>query len=234
MYHPFSVPDTIKTAWYLVRKNFSLIAIYSLISFIVVFGSSAIIYIFFRDSFIAISISGICFFLVLSLFVLGFIKLIFYLIDREYYDFDLKDIIPNPKMIYGYVVLFFIVYTASFFLEHSIEKANDGWIKYFLGIFIGGFLQVFLIFYFPICACFIVDDGSGPIESISQSFRLIRGNFLKYLLLFAIIEVMVFIGFFTFIGLIFAVPFSYIILVVAYRKLVYSHQDVDDDLSETK
>ncbi|HEX3384296.1 MAG TPA: hypothetical protein VHS53_03865 [Mucilaginibacter sp.] len=233
MYHPFSVPDTIKTSWYLVRKNFSLIAIYSLISFFVIIGSSSVIYIFFRDNILSISISCICFLLLLSLFVLGFIKLIFRLIDKEYYDFDLKDIMPNSKMIYGYVILFFIVYTASFFLEHAMEKANDSWIKYLVGIFIGGFLQFFLIFYFPVCACFIVDDGSGPIESISQSFKLIRGNFLKYLLLFAFIEVMVFVGFFTVIGLLFAVPFSYIILVVAYRKLIYSHQDADDDLSET-
>jgi len=29
------------------------------------------------------------------------------------------------------------------------------------------------------------------------------------------------------------VPFVNILLVVAYRKLVYSHQDVDDDVSET-
>ena len=102
-----------------------------------------------------------------------------------------------------------------------------------MGICLGGFLQFFLIFYFPICACFIVDDASGPFESVKQSFRLIRGNFLKYLLLFVIIEAMVFVGLFTIIGMVFAVPFTYIILVVAYRKLIYSHQDVDDDLAET-
>ncbi len=235
MYHPFSSTDTIKTAWFLVRKNFSLISIYSLIGFTIVIASFSIIFFYFRHDLLSISISGIIFIVMLSFIILGFIKLIFQLIDKEYYDFDFSDIVPSGKMIYGYLLLFLLIYTASFFIEHSFEKKmEDGWIKYISGIFIGGFLQFFLIFYFPICACFIVDDGSGPFESVVQSFKLIKGNFLRYFLLFIVIEGLVFIGFFTLIGLLFAVPFSYIILVVAYRKLVYSHQDVDDDLAETK
>ena len=235
MYHPFSVSDTIKTSWYLLRKNFSIISIYSLIGFVIVFGSIGIIYVFFRHNSLQMALSGIIFLILLSFIVLGFIKLIFQLIDKEYYDFDFKDIVPSIRMIYGYLLLFLLVYTTSFFLEYVLErKLEDGWIKYIFGILAGGFLQFFLIFYFPICACFIVDDGSGPFESVIQSFRLIKGNFLRYLLLFVIIELMAFAGLFTFIGLLFAVPFSYIILVVAYRKLIYSHQDIDDDLAETK
>ena len=46
---------------------------------------------------------------------------------------------------------------------------------------------------------------------------------------------MVFIGSITYgVGMLFVIPLVNIILVVAYRKLVYSHQDVDDDLAETK
>ena len=47
------------------------------------------------------------------------------------------------------------------------------------------------------------------------------------------IEALVFIGTVTVIGMLFVIPFVNIILVVAYRKLIYSHQDVDDDLAET-
>ena len=35
------------------------------------------------------------------------------------------------------------------------------------------------------------------------------------------------------ITIIFTYPFVNIILAVTYRKLVYSHQDVDDDIAET-
>ena len=41
------------------------------------------------------------------------------------------------------------------------------------------------------------------------------------------------LGAITVIGLILVIPFVNIILLVAYRKLVYSHLDVDDDIAET-
>ncbi|MGZ3874837.1 MAG: hypothetical protein ACXVJD_18095, partial [Mucilaginibacter sp.] len=63
--------------------------------------------------------------------------------------------------------------------------------------------------------------------------QLIKGNFLKYFLLFLLIEAMVFVGSITIIGMIFVIPFVNILLVVAYRKLVYSHLDVDDQITET-
>lgn len=234
MYHPFSVADTFKTAWYLVRRSFSMIFIFSLCSFIILIVLSTCIYLFFSHNDISLSISAVVFLITLSFVILGFIKLIFQLIDKEYYDFDFGDITPTFKMIASYLILFTLVFTISFAISHAIETLNEGWTKYISGIVTGGFIQFFLIFYFPICACFIVDDASGPLESVVQSFNLIRGNFLKYFLLFIIIEIMTFLGLITVIGMLFAVPFGYIILVVAYRKLIYSKQDVDDDLAETK
>jgi len=44
---------------------------------------------------------------------------------------------------------------------------------------------------------------------------------------------MVFLGTVTRIGMIFVIPFVNILLIVAYRKLIYSHLDVDDDITET-
>jgi uncharacterized membrane protein len=102
-----------------------------------------------------------------------------------------------------------------------------------LGIAAGYFFQFFFIFFFPLCTCFIVDDESGPFESVAQSFRLIQGNLIKYFVLFVIIELLIFVGSFTIVGIIFVIPFVNILLTVTYRKLVYSHQDIDDDIAET-
>src|SRR6201996_8963481 len=136
-------------------------------------------------------------------------------------------------MLYSYLFLLIIVSTLSVLLTNAIEELNEGLTQNILGIIVWAFFQFFFLFYFPICACFIVDDASGPFESVIQSFQLIRGNFIKYLLLFIVIEALVFIGTVTVIGMLFVIPFVNIILVVAYRKLIYSHQDVDDDLAET-
>jgi uncharacterized membrane protein len=153
--------------------------------------------------------------------------------DKEYYDFDFGDIIPTIKMLLSYLILLVIVSSLAVFMTNLIKRLDEGLVQNLLGIFVGIFFQFFFLFYFPICTCFIVDDESGPFESVSQSFELIKGNFLKYFLLFIIIEAMVFVGSVTVIGMLFVIPFVNIILVVAYRKLVYSHLDVDDDLTET-
>jgi uncharacterized membrane protein len=232
MYHPFSVSETIKTAWYLLKKNFSIIAIYSLLGFASVAFLAFIIYDVLSSNLLT-SIGIVVLLFIVSFIFLGFIKLIFQLIDREYYDFEFGDIVPKVKMLYSYLLLLIIVSTLSVFITNAIKTLNEGLTQNILGIIVGVFFQFFFLFYFPICACFIVDDASGPVESVVQSFQLIRGNFIKYFLLFVFIEAMVFVGSLTlFVGMIFVIPFVNIILVVAYRKLIYSHQDVEDDITE--
>jgi uncharacterized membrane protein len=231
MYHRFSVADTIKTAWYLLKKNFVVISVFALIGFIIIALLGILIH--FVTGNLATSIGVIVLLIVVSFIFLGFIKLIFQLIDREYYDFDFSDVVPKIKMLYSYLLLLIIVSTLSVLLTNAIEKLNEGWTQNVLGIIVWAFFQFFFLFYFPICACFIVDDSSGPIESVVQSFKLIRGNFIKYFLLFLIIEAMVFIGSAIIIGILFVIPLVNIILVVAYRKLIYSHQDTDDIPVET-
>lgn len=233
MYHPFSVADTLKTAWYLLRKNFAVIAIYSLIAILITIVLGVLFFFVLTDN-LSESIGVVIVLVSVSFIFLGFIKLIFQLIDREYYDFEFGDIVPKVKMLFSYLLLLIIVSTLSVILTRAIDLLNKGIAQNILGIVIGAFFQFFFLFYFPVCACFIVDDASGPFESVVQSFTLIRGNFLKYLMLFLIIEGMVFIGSLPFgLGMIFVVPFVNIILVVAYRKLIYSHQDVEDDPVET-
>jgi len=234
MYHPFSVAETIKTAWYLLKKNFAVISIYSLVGFVSVGILAFIVYYVLSDGNVVASIGIVALLVGISFIFLGFIKLIFQLIDREYYDFEFSDVVPKVKMLYSYLLLLILVSTLSVFITNAIQALDEGMAQSILGIIVGVFFQFFFLFYFPICACFIVDDASGPFESVVQSFQLIRGNFIKYFLLFAIIEAMVFIGSITlFVGMLFVIPFVNILLVVAYRKLVYSHQDVDDDLAET-
>jgi hypothetical protein len=232
MYHPFSVPDTLKTAWFLLKRNFAVISIYSLIGFVIVAALSFIIYFILYGNFVT-SVGIVALLIGISFIFLGFIKLVFQLIDKEYYDFDFRDIVPGIGMLFSYLLLLILVSTLSVFITNAVKTLDPGWTQSILGIITWVFFQFFFLFYFPICACFIVDDASGPFESVVQSFQLIRGNFLKYFLLFVIIELMVFIGSVTVIGMLFVVPLVNIILVVAYRKLIYSHQDVDDDLSET-
>ena len=232
MYHPFSVTETIRTAWSILKKNLAVLVVYSLVALVIIVISLFVIYAFLVGN-IEELIGVIILLIIISFIFLGFIKLIFQLIDKEYYDFDFSDIVPKIKMLYSYLLLLIIVSTISVFISTTIKTMDEGLTQSILGIIIWIFFQFFFLFYFPICTCFIVDDESGPFESVAQSFNLIKGNFIKYFLLFILIEIMVFIGSVTVIGMIFVIPFVNIILVVAYRKLIYSHLDVDDEITET-
>ena len=232
MYHPFSVTETLSIAWHIFKKNFATIAVYTLIALFIIIGSGFIVKFIFIDL-ILTSIGVVVSIVGISFIFLGFIKLVFQLIDKEYYDFGFGDIVPKGKMLFSYIILLVLVSTVAVFVTNIIKNMDEGMLQSVLGIFSGLFIEIFFLFYFPICACFIVDDNSGPFESVAQSFQLIKGNFLKYFLLFFLIELMVFLGSITVIGMVFVVPFVNILLVVAYRKLVYSHLDVDDDITET-
>ena len=232
MYHEFSVVETLKTSWSVLKKNITTIAVFSLIAFLIVFILGFIVYYVFTDNLLA-SIGITVLFIGVSFLFLCYIKLIFRLMDKEYYDFEFKEIVPGFKMLFSYLVLLILVSALSVFLQHLIEDLNNELTKNLLGICIGIFFEFFFLFILPICTCFIVDDGSGPFESVNQSYHLIKGNFLRYFILFILVEILFFLASITLIGVIFVIPFVNIILVVAYRKLVYSHLDVDDEIAET-
>jgi len=232
MYHRFSITETISISWHILRKNISAIAVYSLLALVIIGCSAYLIYNVLTDD--ILKSTGVILLLIgISFIFLGFVKLIFQLIDKEYYEFEFKDVLPKTKMLISYLILLVIVSSIAVLITNVIKILEDGLIQSLLGIFTFLLIQFFFLFYFPICACFIVDDGSGPFESVAQSFNLIKGNFVKYFLLFLLIELMVFLGTVTRIGMIFVIPFVNILLVVAYRKLIYSHLDVDDDITET-
>ncbi|RZJ63087.1 MAG: hypothetical protein EOO47_28935 [Flavobacterium sp.] len=232
MYHPFSIKETLTTSWHILKRNFVTILVFSVVSFLAVLISAFIIYFFLTETYV--TIAGIFILLVIvSYNFLGFIKLIFQLMDKEYYEFDFTDIIPKFKMVGSYLLLILIVSTLTVIITNSISYLNAGITQDILGIAAGYFFQFFFVFFLPLCTCFIVDDESGPFESVLQSIKLIRGNFIKYFVLFVIIEVLILIGSFTVVGIIFIFPFVNILLTVTYRKLVYSHLDVDDDIAET-
>jgi len=241
MYHPFSVAETTKTAWHIFKKNFVTIIVYSIISFILLFILAVLTeFIITSDSFSAkMAVSFILLF-VQAYTTLGLYKLIFTVIDSEYYEFEFSQVLPGIKMIISYLVVVFLIAFVITNLHFLLIRLNDysytQAVIQDIATIIGLYLALRIMFFIT----FIVDDHSGSLESIRQSFQLTKGYFFKVLIMLGIILLLIALPAtlsqkfpIISIAIIFTYPFVNIILAVTYRKLVYSHQDIDDDIAET-
>jgi hypothetical protein len=241
MYHPFSVVETIKTSWDIFKKNIITIIVYSIISYILLAVLAVIIdLIFSPQAFAATMLVTLILIFVQAYTTLGLYKLIFTVIDSEYYEFEFNQVLPGFKMVVSYLavvfLLAFITTNCSILIERLDDYPNMQFLIKTLLVIAALYLFLRIMFF----NTFIVDDKSGPLESLRQSFRLTHGYFFKILLILCII--LLFIALpaiiseyfpLTSLVIILTYPFVNIILAVTYRKLVYSHLDVDDDITET-
>ena len=228
MYHPFSVADTIKTAWYIFKRNFITIIVYSVISFILSFLLGLLIEMLFSpEAFAGPMFVSFLLILTQAYTTLGLYKLIFTLIDSEYYEFEFKQVLPGFKMMISYLAVAFIlafIITNFAVLVEYLEKFQwaDDAIKA-IGVIIALYLFLRIMFF----NTFIVDDHSGPIESLKQSFRLTKGYILKVLVILAIILLLIGLPAkasqyypLVSIAIVFTYPFVNILLAVTYRTLI--------------
>ena len=241
MYHPFSVAETTKTAWNIFKNNFVTIIVYSTISFLLLSILAVITqFLVTPEAFAGKMVVSFILIFMQAYTTLGLYKLIFTLIDSEYYEFEISQVLPAFKMIVSYLIvvflLAFLITNFHFLIARLDNYHNIQTTVQILATILGIYFALRIMFFNN----FIVDDQSGAIESLKQSFELTRGYFLKIITMLGII--LLFIALpaivaqyypFVSITIIFTYPFVNIILAVTYRKLIYSHQDVDDDIAET-
>ncbi len=236
MYHPFSIAETFKAAWNVTKNNFLTIIIYSAIVTVLL----GVVQFF--NAFVDVSNDTVTEFLVFLVLMiiqtyatLGLYKLIFTLIDSEYYEFEFSQLIPSIKMVMSFIAICLFLAFAIVTLNLAVEKGLDNYPETMKIVEI---LEVMLILYaalrYMFCACFIVDDNSGPLESLRQSRLLTKSHMIHLLALLAMIVVVIALGFMLIgKGVLVLYPFVNVVVIVTYRKLVYSNLDVDDDVAET-
>ncbi|RYF09961.1 MAG: hypothetical protein EOO42_23260 [Flavobacteriales bacterium] len=241
MYHPFSVVETVKSSWDIFRKNFVTIIVYSVIAFFLL-GVLGLVagFMYTPDDYWGSMIVTFVLIWLQAYTTLGLYKLIFTVIDSKYYDFEFIQVIPKAKMVVSYLVVVFIfafiVTNLGILVDYLEEQPNLQFAVEVLAGLIGLYLALRVMFF----NTFIVDDDSGPIESIKQSFKLTGGYIIKVITILLIIILLIALPaklsqYYPIISILilFSYPFVNIILAVTYRKLIYSHQDVDDEINET-
>jgi uncharacterized membrane protein len=243
MYHPFSIIETTKASWTIFKKNFVTIIVYSMAaSLLLLILGGVFEFVFSPEEFAGKMVVSLFMVFVQAYTTLGLYKLIFTLIDSEYYEFEFSQILPAFKSIMSYLgIIFFIAFvitTFSILTGKLDDYPNLQQLVQEIAVVIALYFALRVMFFIT----YIVDDQSGGFEAIKQSFELTRGYFWKVFTMLCII--LLFIALpawvsqyeglgFASIAIIFTYPFVNIILAVTYRKLVYSHQDVDDDIAET-
>src|SRR6202000_42250 len=165
MYHPFSVAETTKTAWSIFKNNFITIMVYSGISVIILTVLAFITqYVFVPQAFAMAMIVSFILIFIQAYTTLGLYKLIFTVIDSQYYEFEFSQVLPAFKMIVSYLVVVFliafIITNLHFLLIRLDDYPNLQALIQGIATLIGLFLALRIMFFIT----FIVDDHSGSLE----------------------------------------------------------------------
>ena len=244
MNKPFSVNEIMSEAWNFAKKNIWILLGFTAVQFVVIIMITTLLTgIFGGESTTAVLLQNLTLSLFDAFFTVAFYQVIFKQIDEEG-EPQFPDFVPNlmkalnfllVKLIIGIILVFLIgVITSLYFINTPDIETTD--------VLSGKMLPVFLLIAIPVTyftirlcfvVCFIVDQESGASESISQSWTLTKGHFWFIFVLFLIILGLNILGAMAlFIGLLFTVPFSSLILIITYRTMVNSYADEEDILIE--
>jgi len=241
MYHPFSIAETLKTAWGIFKKSFVTVIVYSVVTLFVLIIMGIVLGILITsDNYYVDMLVSLIIVIFQSYTTLGLNKLIFTLMDREFYEFEISQIFPRFTMLMSFLAIWFLFIAAVVTYNLIIIRISDFTLVHDIGILIGITAFLYFVLRLMFFSCYIVDEDSGPIECVKQSFALTRGHLLHtfniLLIVLALIAVPAILAKYFIIAplfLAFSFPFVNIFVMVAYRKLIYSHQDVDDNIAET-
>ncbi len=257
MYHPFTIGGTIRKAWDVIKKNYIVLIVFTMVTFGCNVAITEITENMTSDNIAVFFAVRVLIMLLEAYLTLGFYKLLLTLIDKEYYEFSLKDILPSFKMCLNAVAIGIILILLLGLIQLINFRLVIPDIAIVVLLWAERLFAVYLSIRLIFCLCFIVDDNSGPFESLMQSFKITKGYFLKLFILVLIALVFValilliinaivtafvkedsntefyLIEFGSLLWFAIVFPTIQVMIITTYRKLVYSHQDVDDDIAES-
>lgn len=233
-----TVREVFMDSWRLAKDNMWVLLGLTVFQFAVIFIISML-------AVVLGNASGLLLTLFDAFYTVAFYQVFFKLIDDPK-DASFPDVIPNlvkafnfliVKLIISLVLVFIIAVISSVYFINTpqieIDPENP---------FSWEMLPVFILIsipitYFTIRLCFvvafIVDQESGSSESISQSWTLTKGHFWFILRLFLLMLGVNILGAMALgLGTLFSVPFSSIILIIAYRHMVNNYADEEEILLE--
>jgi hypothetical protein len=192
MYHPFSIAETLSTAWGILKSNFVTIIVYSVVTFFILLILGIILGILFTsDNYYIDMLVSLITVIFQAYTTLGLYKLIFTLIDSEFYEFDISQVLPRFTNLISFLPIWFLFITLYVSYKFFIDSLTRFPIVYDISIIGGVLVLLYVILRCMFFLAFIVDDDSGPFESVKQSLALTKGNFLNVFAILAIILLLI-------------------------------------------
>lgn len=239
---PFSINETIAAAWDVAKKNIWVVMGFTAVQFVIMFILTSILTFFFDEkSATGALVQNVSIQLIDAFIAVAMYQVFFKLIDDEG-DIEFPDFVPNMvkalnfmlvKLIMGAIAVVLISVLAGLYFANATDIDTSNPLTWKM-------LPILLLIILPILymsirlffvLCFIVDQESGATESISQSWTITRGHFWYLFWLFIVILGINILGALAFfVGLLFTVPLSSLILMIAYRQMVNSYTDEEEIL----
>lgn len=242
MDRPFSISEIVSTAWQVAKKNIWVVMGFTAVQFVVMFIFTSLMTLFFGEESPAGALLQNGLIQLADAFIaVAMYQVFFKLIDDET-DIEFPDFVPNVvkafnfllvKIIMGAIAVVVISLLAGLYFINTPDidsMATLSWKMLPILVLIAiPILYMSIRLFFVLC--FIVDQESGSTESISQSWTITRGHFWSLFTLFLVILGINFLGALAFfVGLLFTIPFSSLVLMIAYRQMVNNYTDEEDIL----
>ncbi len=213
MHKTFSIGEALSFAWKKIGSNLGVFIPSSLVILLLGVLSNFNQVLISQDE-LLISISINLFFTVVSLFLsLGFLRISLDAYDNK--ELKFATLFSQAKVL-PVVLGAFIIYTISV-------------IGGFILLIIPGIYVAYRLYFYDI---FIVDKKMGVIDSLSASWKVMKGNVLKIFLLLVIVTIINIAGALALVvGLLFTIPIAPLATVYAYKKIIEG-EEKDDNQEE--
>lgn len=240
----FSLSEILSEAWSFAKKHIWILLGFTAVQFVVILIITTLLAgVFGGESPAGVLLQNVILSLFDAFFTVAFYQVIFKLIDEDG-EPEFPDFVPNfmravnfllVKLIIGLVLVVLIALISTVYFINTPNIDTSDVLSWKMAPMFA--LILIPIVYFTIrlsfVICFIVDQDSGASESISQSWAISKGHFWFIFTLFLVILLINILGAMAlFIGLLFTVPFSSLIIIIAYRQMVNSYIDEEDILLE--
>lgn len=238
----FSLNEILTDAWALAKKNLWIIMGFTAIQFIVILIIFSLTKVFGQKESMALIINVIVG-LVDAFFTVAIYQVFFKLIDEDG-DPEFPDFVPSVVKALNFIVVrlftslfivFSIAFVAAIYFFNSPQINTVGLVSWKNTPLLICILVpvVYVSVRMSFIVCFIVDQDSGVVEAIRQNWAITKGHFWFLFLLFIVIVGMNMLGAMAlFVGLLFTVPFSSLVTIVAYRQMANSYADEEETLLE--